>query len=274
MCSSGGVGVLLLYAMFLCFSRLGRYVYRDHQDLTVWDLKHFSRIVQGDGRTGDLKRETVRRQHTVDLAAMRCEERSAKLLMHTALASCVFGVLVGGARVVEVTPAVPTMWGLGSIFDLDLTLHVARRYVSCIPQAKRHAGWRSRGCARALDAFADLNHVREHAFDAIKPRDQVARSGLVGFCQQICFDLLVRSDRVPSMTRQVAGAVDSNGIEPKQMSTGLRRMSVMLSGKMTLLVEVIKHRVARRTLDSSPTWHANCQMFRTRQPTWGSTLVV
>jgi hypothetical protein len=27
------------------------------------------------------------------------------------------------------------------------------------------------------------------------------------------------------------------------------------------------HRVARRTLDSSPTWCANCQMVRSRQPT-------
>jgi hypothetical protein len=38
------------------------------------------------------------------------------------------------------------------------------------------------------------------------------------------------------MTRQAAGAVDVTGIEPKQMSTGLARMSAMLFGKMTLLV--------------------------------------
>jgi hypothetical protein len=43
---------------------------------------------------------------------------------------------------------------------------------------------------RALDAFADLDRVREHTLDAIEPRDQVARSELVGFCQQIGFDLL------------------------------------------------------------------------------------
>ena len=36
-----------------------------------------------------------------------------------------------------------------------------------------------------------------------------------------------------SMTRQAAGAMDSAGIEPKQMSTGLARKSAMLSGKMT-----------------------------------------
>jgi hypothetical protein len=42
------------------------------------------------------------------------------------------------------------------------------------------------------------------------------------------------------MTRQVAGAVDVVGIEPKQMSTGLVRMSAMLSGKMTPLVEAIE----------------------------------
>jgi hypothetical protein len=36
---------------------------------------------------------------------------------------------------------------------------------------------------RALDAFADLDRVREHAFNTIQSRDQVARSGWVGFLQ-------------------------------------------------------------------------------------------
>jgi hypothetical protein len=45
---------------------------------------------------------------------------------------------------------------------------------------------------------------------------------------------------LPLITRQAAGAVDVVGIEPKQMSTGLARMSAMLSGKMTLLVEAIE----------------------------------
>jgi hypothetical protein len=45
---------------------------------------------------------------------------------------------------------------------------------------------------------------------------------------------------LPSMIRQAAGVVDVVGIEPKQMSTGLARMSAMLSGKMTLLVEAIE----------------------------------
>jgi hypothetical protein len=166
-CSSGGVGIFALYALLFCFFRLGRYICRDHQDLVVWDLKHFSRMVRGDGRTGDLKCEAVWRRLAVDLAAMSREERSFEILKHTALASRVFGVLVDGTRVVEVTPTVPTMWGLGSRFDLDLALHVTRRYVSCVPQAKRHVGWRSRGRARVFNAFADL--------------DQVARSGWVGF---------------------------------------------------------------------------------------------
>jgi hypothetical protein len=56
-----------------------------------------------------------------------------------ALASRVFGILMDGAGVVEVTPAVATVWCVGSRFDLNLVLHVARRYVSCVPQAKRHA---------------------------------------------------------------------------------------------------------------------------------------
>jgi hypothetical protein len=45
---------------------------------------------------------------------------------------------------------------------------------------------------------------------------------------------------LPSMTRQVAGAVDFVGIEPKKMSTGLARKSAMLSVKMTSLVETIE----------------------------------
>jgi hypothetical protein len=45
---------------------------------------------------------------------------------------------------------------------------------------------------------------------------------------------------LPSMTRQAAGAVDVANIEPKQMSTGLARMSAMLFGKMTPLVEAIE----------------------------------
>jgi hypothetical protein len=45
---------------------------------------------------------------------------------------------------------------------------------------------------------------------------------------------------LPSMTRQAAGAVDVADIEPKQMSMGLVRMSAMLFGKMTPLVEAIE----------------------------------
>jgi hypothetical protein len=45
---------------------------------------------------------------------------------------------------------------------------------------------------------------------------------------------------LPLMMRQAVGAVDFANIEPKQMSTGLARMSAMLSGKMTPLVEAIE----------------------------------
>jgi hypothetical protein len=71
------------------------------------------------------------------------------------------------------------------------------------------------------------------------PSDQVARSGWVGFCQQICFDLLVGGDRV-AFNDEAGGVVGFAGIEPKQMSTGLARMFAMLSGKMTPLVEAIE----------------------------------
>jgi hypothetical protein len=64
----------------------------------------------------------------------------SKLLEDTTLASSVFGILVDRAEFIEVTPAGFTIWCLGSIFDLDLALHIAGCYVSCIPQAKRHAG--------------------------------------------------------------------------------------------------------------------------------------
>jgi hypothetical protein len=42
------------------------------------------------------------------------------------------------------------------------------------------------------------------------------------------------------MMKHAAGVVDVAGIEPKQMSTGLVRMSAMLSRKMTPLVETIE----------------------------------
>jgi hypothetical protein len=87
-----------------------------------------------------MKCEVVRRRLAVELAAMSSGDRSMKLLEHTALASRVFGVFVDRARVIKVTPAVPTMWGLGSRFDLDLAPHVARHYVSCVPQTEGHAG--------------------------------------------------------------------------------------------------------------------------------------
>jgi hypothetical protein len=44
--------------------------------------------------------------------------------------------------------------------------------------------------------FANFDYVREHALDTIDPSIHVARSGCVGFCQQICLDMLVGGDRV------------------------------------------------------------------------------
>jgi hypothetical protein len=89
---------------------------------------------------GDLKCEAVRRRLLVHLAAMSRSKRSSKLLEDTALAGCVFGILVDREGFVKVTPAVSTIWCLRSRFDLDLALHVAGCYVSCVAQAKRHAG--------------------------------------------------------------------------------------------------------------------------------------
>jgi hypothetical protein len=66
------------------------------------------------------------------------------------------------------------------------------------------------------------------------------------------------------MTRQATGVVDVAGIEPKQMSTGLARMSAILSGKMMSLVEAIE---LHENFDLAPTWRASCQMVRSGQPT-------
>jgi hypothetical protein len=62
----------------------------------------------------------------------------------------------------------------------------------------------------------------------------------VGFGQQICPDLLVGGDRVALDDKAGGWAVDFAGMEPKQMSMGLERMSAMLSRRMTLLVEAIE----------------------------------
>jgi hypothetical protein len=88
--------------------------------------------------------------------------------------------------------------------------------------------------------LTDLDRVGEHVLDVIELRDQVVRSGWVGFRQQIGSGLLVGVTVVLLMTRQVAGAVDSAGIEPKHMLTGLARKSAMLSGKITTLGEAIE----------------------------------
>jgi hypothetical protein len=51
---------------------------------------------------------------------------------------------------------------------------------------------------------------------------------------------LIGGDRLALNGEQAAGAVDFTSMELKHMSTGLARMSTMLSGKMTLLIEAIE----------------------------------
>jgi hypothetical protein len=58
------------------------------------------------------------------VAMGRCE-RSTKLLEDTTLVSCVFGILVDRAVLVEVTLAASKILDLGSKFSLGLALHVA-----------------------------------------------------------------------------------------------------------------------------------------------------
>jgi hypothetical protein len=71
---------------------------------------------------------------------MSRSERLKKLPEDTSLACCVLRILVDRDGFVEVVPAASTILCMGSRFDLDLALHVAGCYVSCIPQAKRRAG--------------------------------------------------------------------------------------------------------------------------------------
>jgi hypothetical protein len=72
-----------------------------------------------------LEREVVRRCLSVQLVVMSRSKRSMKLLEDTALTRCVFRILVDRVGFVDVTPAAFTILGLGSRFDLDLSLHVA-----------------------------------------------------------------------------------------------------------------------------------------------------
>jgi hypothetical protein len=133
MCNSVDVGVLALHTLFICLSDLRWYICRDNQDLAIYSLELFSRIVWGDSCAGDLKHEGVRRWLPVHLAVMSRSKRSSKLFEDAALVSRVFGILVDRAGFIEVTPTFSTICCLRSRFDLDFTLHVAGCYVSCVP---------------------------------------------------------------------------------------------------------------------------------------------
>jgi hypothetical protein len=123
--SSGSVGVLTLLALFIGFSILRWHISRNNQDLAIYDFEFFSRIVRGDRCVGDLERKVVRRRLLVQSMVMGRSKRSMKLLEDTALARRVFGLLVDRAGLIEVIPATSTILRVGSIFDLDLALHVA-----------------------------------------------------------------------------------------------------------------------------------------------------
>jgi hypothetical protein len=123
--SSGGVGVLTLLTLHVCFSVLRWYNCRHDQDLTIQDLEFFSRIIRGDCCVGDLECKAVQRRLLVQLAAVSRSNRSAKLFEDTALACGVLGVLVDGTGLVEVIPAASTILRVESRVDLDLALHVA-----------------------------------------------------------------------------------------------------------------------------------------------------
>jgi hypothetical protein len=116
--------------LFICLASLSGYDSGDHEDLSILDLEHATRIVGRDGRTSDLEHEVIQGRLTVDMSVMRHYERLTKLHEHTTLTSRVFGVLRDRARVIKMTFADSTKWDHGSRFDLDLILHVARCYVT------------------------------------------------------------------------------------------------------------------------------------------------
>jgi hypothetical protein len=58
--SSCGISIFSLLALLICLTILRRYVDGDHEDLSVWDLEHVTRVVGRDGRTSNLEREAVR----------------------------------------------------------------------------------------------------------------------------------------------------------------------------------------------------------------------
>jgi ADP-ribosylglycohydrolase len=74
---------------------------------------------------GDLERKAVRRRLLVQPAAVGRGERSAKHLDDTALARCVFRLLVDRAGFIEVITVASTILRTESRFDLDLAFHVA-----------------------------------------------------------------------------------------------------------------------------------------------------
>jgi hypothetical protein len=74
---------------------------------------------------GDLKQKVIQRRLLVQSTVMGRSKRPTKLLEDTALARRVFGLLVDRAGLIEVIPATSAILRFGSIFDLDLALHVA-----------------------------------------------------------------------------------------------------------------------------------------------------
>jgi hypothetical protein len=57
-------------ALLIHLADLRGYIGRDQEDLSIRDLKHVTRVVEGDDRTDNLEREALRGRHTVDVAVM------------------------------------------------------------------------------------------------------------------------------------------------------------------------------------------------------------
>jgi hypothetical protein len=57
--SSGNIGILSFLTVHTCLSVLRWYICRDDQDLAIWGLEFFSRIIREDRCMSDLEREAV-----------------------------------------------------------------------------------------------------------------------------------------------------------------------------------------------------------------------
>jgi hypothetical protein len=124
-----------------------------------------------------------------------------------------------------------------------------------------------------LSSFADLEGFLHHVDDALHPLNDIIGFEWVGL--RLLAGARATSDAAGTFTEAVrevtaASAVEVVVKEPKQISTGLARMSTMLVGKTTPDRDAMLH----SEFLISPTWRTNCQGMRPGQIRKGATQAV